>query len=91
MTAGIYWWSTIHIRHVGRGSSMGFERTPLFGPLNDFMFTSKLHIISILSFETVPLVSLLLRITAVQTSLVAATVCEFVHGGPAGDQRGTRA
>ena len=39
----------------------------------------------ILPFESGPLVSLLLslRITAVQTGLVAATVCEFVHGGPA--------
>ena len=30
-------------------------------------------------FESGPLVSLLLRITAVQTSLVAAIICEFVH------------
>ena len=28
-----------------------------------------------------------LRITAVQTGLVAATVCEFVHGGPARNAR----
>ena len=47
------------------------------------MYTSKLHILSILPLESGPLVSLLLRITAVQTSMVAATVCEFVHGGPA--------
>ena len=33
--------------------------------------------------QGLPLVSLLLRITAVQTGLVAATVCKFVHGGPA--------
>ena len=32
------------------------------------MYTSKLHILSILPFESGPLVSLLLRITAVQTS-----------------------
>ena len=53
------------------------------------MYTSKLHIISILPFESGPLVSLLLRITAVQTGLVAATVCEFVHGGTAQNARVT--
>ena len=43
------------------------------------MYTSKLHILSIVLFASGPL---LLRITGVQTSLVAATVCEFAHGGP---------
>ena len=40
-------------------------------------------------FESGPLVSLLLslRITAVQAGLVAATVCEFFHGGPARNAR----
>ena len=70
-----------------QGGSMGFELTPLFGPLNDFMYTSKVHIIIILPFESGPLVLLLLRITAVQTSLVAATVASSFMG----DQRGTRA
>ena len=75
--------SILHfIRPVGRGGggSRGFERTPLFDLQMIFLYTSKLHILSILPFESGPLVSLLLRITAVQTSLVAATVCEFVHG-----------
>ena len=43
------------------------------------MYTSKLYILSILPFNSGPLVSLLLRITAVQ---VAATECELVHGRP---------
>ena len=43
----------------------------------------KLYILSILPFKSGRLVSLLLRITAVQTSLVAATECEFIHGRPA--------
>ena len=53
------------------------------------IYTSKLRI---LPFESGPLVSLLLKITAVQTSLVAATVprvCEIVHGGPARNERVT--
>ena len=70
-------------QHVGR--SVGFERTPLF--TSDF---SKLHILSILPFESGPLVSLLLKITAVQTSLVVATVPGYA-GSFMGDQRGTRA
>ena len=37
-----------------------------------------------------PLVSLLLRVTAVQTSLVAATECELIHGRPARYYTGTR-
>ena len=54
-----------------QGGSRGFERTPLL--------TSKSN----------PLVSLVLslRITAVQTGLVEATVCKFVHGGPAWNVR----
>ena len=41
----------------------------------------------ILPFESSPQVWLLLRITAVQTGLVAVTICEFVHGGPARNAR----
>ena len=69
----------LHLRRNGRGRSRGLERTP---PL-----TSKRSKLSIPPFESGPLVSLLLRITAVQTSLVVATVCEFVHGGPARNAR----
>ena len=51
------------------------------------LYTSKLHVLSILPFESGPLVSLLLRITAVQMSLHGCSystgVCEFVHGRPA--------
>ena len=43
--------------------------------------------LGILAFESGPLVSLLLRITAVKTCLVAATVCEFVHGRPVRNAR----
>ena len=51
----------------------------------EFLLTSKLYILSILPFKVVHyiIVSLLLRITAVQMSVVAATECEFVHGRPA--------
>ena len=54
-----------------QGGSRGFERTPLLTSKSD------------------PLVSLVLslRITTVQTGLVEATVCEFVHGGPAWNTR----
>ena len=68
-------------RAVGRGGSRGFARTPL-SPPKDFIYTSKLYILSALPFTSGPLVSLLLRITAVQTSLVAATECESIHGRP---------
>ena len=72
-----------------QGGIWGSSSEPPFWPPKDFMYTAKLHILSILPFESGPLVSLLLRITAVQTSLVAATVCEFVHGGPARNTRVT--
>ena len=65
-----------------QGGSRGFERTPLLASKR-FIYTSKLYILSIRPFESGPLVSLLLRITTVKTSLAAATVCQFVHGGPA--------
>ena len=69
------------------GGSRGFERTPLLTSKS----TSKVHILSILPFESGPLVSLLLRITAVQTSLHGCSystgVCEFVHGRPARNAR----
>ena len=72
------------------GGSRGFERTRSpFDLQKIFMYTCKLHILSILPFESGPLVSLLLIVTAVQTSLVAATVCEFIHGGPARNTRAT--
>ena len=57
-------------RPVGRG---GFERTPLFDL--QMIFYTPLN--CILPFESSPLVSLLLRITAVQTSLVAATDVQY--------------
>ena len=75
-------------RPVGRGGSRGFARTPLLELQKIFMYTSKLHILSILPLESGPLVSLLLRITAVQTSLVAATVVRVCScGGPARNAR----
>ena len=53
------------------------------------IYTSKLHILSILLFESGPLVLLLVRITTVQTSLVAATVPGYAISFM-GDQCGTR-
>ena len=48
-----------------------------------------MYILSVLPFESGsgPLVSLLLKITAIQTSLVFK-LCEFVRGGPLGNARG---
>ena len=46
-----------------------------------------MYILSILLLESGPLVSLLLIIKADHTSLVAATVCEFVYEGPAWNTR----
>ena len=60
---------------------------PSFGLAKDFIYTSKVYILSILPFESDPLVPLLLRIATFQTNLAAATVCEFVHGGPARNAR----
>ena len=61
---------TITLCCAGKGGgSRGFERTPLL--TSNFIYTSKMYILSILPFERGPLVSLLLRITA---ALVAATV-----------------
>ena len=76
---------------IGRGGVRGGSSEPPLLTSKRF-YTSKLHILlSGLPFESGPLVSLLLRITAVQTNLVAArsTVCEFVHRGPAQNARGT--
>ena len=74
------------LRPIGRGgggSNPPFDlKKILYAPLN---FT--VHFLSILPFERGPLVSLLLRITAGQTGLVAATVCEFIHEGPARNAR----
>ena len=76
-------------RPVGRRGSRGFERIPLLTSKRSY--TSKLHILSILPVGSGPLVSLLLRITAVQTSLHGCSystgVCEFVHGRPARNAR----
>ena len=58
-------------RPVGRGGSRGFERTHLLTSKRFYIHLQTVHF----SYPTIcPLVSLLLRITAVQTSLVAATV-----------------
>ena len=55
-----------HQAHVGRGGSRRFARTPLL----EILYT---EILSALPLESGPLVvSLLLRITVVQASLVAA-------------------
>ena len=54
-------------RPVGRGGSRGFVRTPFWLP-KDFICTAIVHF----KCPTGPLVLLLLRITAVQASLVAA-------------------
>ena len=72
---------SIFHRAVGRGGVRGGSLEPPFSPPKDlYSYTSKLYILNILPFKSGTLVSLLLRITAVQTSLVAATECEFVHG-----------
>ena len=65
------------------GGVRGGSSEPPFRPPKYLIYTSKLYILGILPFESCPLVSLLLRINAVQTGLVAAIVCEFVHGGSA--------
>ena len=64
----------------------GFEGVRANPPF-DRQKTSKLHILSILPFEGGPLVSLLLRITAVQTSLHGCSCSTGFFGG----QPGTRA
>ena len=58
-------------RSVGRGGSRGSLEPP-FWPPKDYIYTAIVHF----KFPTGPPVSLLLRITAVQASLVACTrVC----------------
>ena len=71
-------------RPVGRG---GFEGNRSNPPFDLQKIASELCMLGILPFESGPLVSLLFRITAVETSLVAAIVCEFVHGRPARNAR----
>ena len=62
-------------RPVGRGGSRGSLEPP-FWPPKDFIYTAIVHF----KCPTGPLVSLLLRITAVQARLVAAM--RFVLRGP---------
>ena len=58
---------------------------PTFWPPKGFIYAAyKLYILSVLPFESGPLISLLLRVTAIQTSLVTATVCKW---GPARNAR----
>ena len=71
-----------------QGGFEGVRANPPFCAPKDFIYTSKLHILSILPFESGPLVSLLLRITT--ASLVAATAPGYASSFM-GDQRGTRA
>ena len=59
---------TTETRPVGRGGSRGFAQTPLLAP-KDFIYTAIVHF----KCRTGPLVSLLLRITAVQASLVVVS------------------
>ena len=60
-------------RPVGRGGSRGFERTPLLASRRFYIHCFLLNILSALPLESGPLVvSQLLRIAAVQASLVAA-------------------
>ena len=68
----------------------GFEGVRANPPFDLQNILYELLILSILLFESGPLVSLLLRITAVQTSLVAAKVPVYASSF-IGDQRGTRA
>ena len=50
----------MHPRPIGRGGFEGVRANPPFDLQMILMYTSKLHIISILPFESGPLVSLLL-------------------------------
>ena len=59
------------IRPVGRGGSRGFGRTPLLASKRSHMHRLTV-ILSALPFEIGPLASMLLRITAVKTIVVAA-------------------
>ena len=75
-----------------QGEFEGVRAKPPFD-LQKMLYTPLNCILSILPFESGPLVSLLLRITAVQPSLNGCSystgVCEFVHGRPARNARTT--
>ena len=70
------------LRPVGRGGGGGEGG----GGVRGGSHITSLHINSILPFESGPLVSLLLRITAIQTKSGCSYVSSFTE-----DQRGTRA
>ena len=65
----------------------GFERTPLLTYKRFYIHRLETVHLSVLPFESGPLVSLLTRITAIQANLVAVTVRKFFRGGPARNLR----
>ena len=78
---------SISFRPVGRRGSRGFARTHLLTSKKFYIHRLTVYFLSVLPFESGPLVSLQLRIIAVQTSLVAMQLCEFARAGTARNAR----
>ena len=71
-TGGLDWWTGLVDQARRQGGFEGVRSNPLFG-LQKILYTPLNYTLSTLPFEIGPLASMLLRITAVKTSLVAAT------------------